>query len=194
MENCICLSAFSFLRLHSGTWRSPFSLCSFTFLKHKPAHCLLTESFSLLVSSSQTEEPSSAAKMSVKRQRPKQIHCIIGFAAKRSKWMKTVLRPSFPWCLQRVQFGSCVSPVKVWWNKDLTVSTCYGAAHEIWRLSCRKTFESPVINVREKLRDDYLSMSLLIRLHIVLFRLKWTNTKLFYISSEEKELVEITKF
>lgn len=102
---------FLFLTVHSGTWRSPFSLWSFTFLKHKPAHCLPTESYSLSVSSSLTEEPSSVAKMSVRRQRPKQIPCIPGSSVKRSEWMKSVWKPSFPWWLLRVRSKSCF-PVK----------------------------------------------------------------------------------
>lgn len=64
--------------LLSGSWRSTFWVCSSTFLKHKPALCLLTESPSLWVSWSPTEEPSPAAKRSVRRQRPKQIRPIGG--------------------------------------------------------------------------------------------------------------------
>ncbi len=152
VENWICPSDFSFLRVCSGTWRSPFSLWSFTLLKQKPAHCLLTESYSLLVSSSQTEEPSSAAKMSVKRQRPKQIHCITGFSSKSPGWMNTFWKPTFPWCSQRVQPESCVSPVKVWVNGTKIWQSPFATKQLIkfQGLSGRKIFNSPLINVREK--------------------------------------------
>lgn len=140
MESWIYPSDFSFLRARSGTWRSPFSLWSFTLLKQKPGHCLLTESYSLLVSLSRTEEPSSAAKMSVKRQRPKQIHCITGLSSKSSDWMNTFWKPMFPRRSRRVQSQSCVSLVKVCVNGSKIWQSPPGntAANEVSRFNWKK--------------------------------------------------------
>lgn len=155
MENWIYPSDFTSPQMGSGTWRSPFSLWSFTLLKQKPGHCLLTESSSLLVSSSRTEEPSSAAKMSVRRQRPKQIHCITGLSSKSCDWMNTFWKPVFPRRSQRVQTESCVSPVEARVNGTKIWQSPLSTQQLMKLINVRKKSCSSVIAQRHRGKDEY---------------------------------------